>query len=144
MDLSAPHGRAIVDLNGGAMGQKSEYPPPPVRRLRVYAFDPQASTTTATAGINVATIKLASEQSWEENLRPGPINDYLEVIDIDRSAGNFTIQSISTTRTFWRRMASPRGFIRWFSIDPSNAQRDREVRECGDKTATASGFIASL
>jgi hypothetical protein len=66
-----------------------QYPAPPMRRLRVYAFDPQASTRLDTAGVNVATIKLSWEQSWEDQLQPGPINDYLEVIDIDPVSGQF-------------------------------------------------------
>ncbi|MER9566576.1 hypothetical protein [Mesorhizobium sp. M0571] len=37
----------------------------------------------------MATIKLTWEQSWEDELRPGPINDYLEVIDIDPVSGQF-------------------------------------------------------
>ncbi|PYE30634.1 hypothetical protein C8J37_1169 [Rhizobium sp. PP-WC-1G-195] len=65
------------------------YPAPPVRRIRVYAFDPQASTKPDSAAINVATIKLPWEQSWEEPLSPGPVNDYLEVIDVDPVSGQF-------------------------------------------------------
>lgn len=65
------------------------YPVPPVRRIRVYAFDPQASTRSDSAGVNVATIKLPWEQSWEEGLSPGPVNDYLEVIDVDPVSGQF-------------------------------------------------------
>lgn len=65
------------------------YPAPPVRRIRVYAFDPQASTRPDSAAINVATIKLPWEQSWEEELSPGPVNDYLEVVDVDPVSGQF-------------------------------------------------------
>jgi hypothetical protein len=64
----------------------ADYARPPVRRLRVYAFDPQASTQIETAGINVATIELPWEADFEE-LLPGPINDYLEVIDVDPVSG---------------------------------------------------------
>lgn len=66
-----------------------DYARPPVRRLRVYAFDPQASTRIDTAGINVATIELAWETEREDELRPGPMNDYLEVIDVDPVSGQF-------------------------------------------------------
>ena len=66
-----------------------DYSRPPVRRLRVYAFDPQASTSIDTAGINVATIELAWESEREDELRPGPVNDYLEVIDVDPVSGQF-------------------------------------------------------
>ncbi len=66
-----------------------DYSRPPVRRLRVYAFDPQASTRIDTAGINVATIELGWETEREGELRPGPVNDYLEVIDVDPVSGQF-------------------------------------------------------
>ena len=66
-----------------------DYLRPPVRKLRVYAFDPQASTRVDTAGINVATIELAWETEQEESLRPGPVNEYLEVIDVDPMSGQF-------------------------------------------------------
>lgn len=51
---------------------------PPFRRLRVFAFDPSASLSLATALINEAVIQLP----WED-LTPGPIGEYLEVLDID-------------------------------------------------------------
>ena len=67
-----------------------DYLRPPVRKLRVYAFDPQASTRVDTAGINVATIELPWEiEGQEDELRPGPVNDYLEVIDVDPVSGQF-------------------------------------------------------
>lgn len=64
------------------------YSAPAARRLRVYAFDPQASTAIESAGVNVATIALP----WgnlDGTLKPGPINDYLEVIDVDPVSGQF-------------------------------------------------------
>lgn len=67
----------------------ADYPKPPVRRLRVYAFDPHASTKLGTAGFNVATIELPWEAAWEEKLQPGPVNDYVEVIDVDPVSGQF-------------------------------------------------------
>ena len=62
-----------------------DYPKPPVRRLRVYAFDPHASTKLDTVGFNMATIELP----WEDDVLPGPVNAYLEVIDIDPVSGQF-------------------------------------------------------
>ncbi|MFT4254642.1 MAG: S8 family serine peptidase, partial [Caulobacter sp.] len=52
---------------------------PPARRLRVYAFDPSFSASQDTAAINVARL----EVPWDGNLKPGPIGEYLEVIDVD-------------------------------------------------------------
>lgn len=69
--------------------KKEDYSRPPVRRLRVYAFDPQASTKIDTAEINVATIELAWETNEEDELQPGPVNDYLEVIDVDPVSEQF-------------------------------------------------------
>ncbi|SEJ38950.1 hypothetical protein SAMN05216327_109193 [Dyadobacter sp. SG02] len=54
-------------------------PPPAFRRLRIFTFDPSLSSYLETAGINEITIPVV----WEKNLRPGPIGEYLEVIDYD-------------------------------------------------------------
>src|SRR6476620_342217 len=67
----------------------SAYPLPAVRRLKVYAFDPQASVTLATAMINDFVIELPWEERWESPLEIGPVNDYVEVIDYDPAAGLF-------------------------------------------------------
>ena len=56
--------------------------PPRLRRLRVYAFDPSL-TTLETAVINHATLSIP----WEQSLRPGPVGEYLEVVDLDPSSG---------------------------------------------------------
>jgi hypothetical protein len=55
---------------------------PVTRPLRVFAFDPLAATKLETLGINETTIPVR----WE-NLEPGPVGDYLEVIDIDPATG---------------------------------------------------------
>ncbi|KJZ39497.1 hypothetical protein [Pseudomonas fluorescens] len=68
---------------------KSDYAPPAMRKLRVYAFDPQASTQMDTVRINHATIELPWEQRWEPDILPGPVNEYLEVIDVDPTSGQF-------------------------------------------------------
>lgn len=67
----------------------SDHAPPAVRRLRVYAFDPQASTHIDTAAINQAVIRLPWETAWEDKLEPGPTNEYLEVVDIDPVSDQF-------------------------------------------------------
>ncbi|MFZ5959992.1 hypothetical protein ACOXVJ_21030 [Pseudomonas knackmussii] len=68
---------------------KSDYPPPAMRRLRVYAFDPQAATLIETAQISHATIEIPWEPRWDDPVLPGPTNEYLEVVDIDPSSGQF-------------------------------------------------------
>jgi len=67
------------------MAIQSNTPCPIHRRLRVYSFDPSMATQLATALINQATIKVP----WEEGLQPGPIGEYLEVIDYDPASGCF-------------------------------------------------------
>lgn len=66
-----------------------DYPLPILRRLRVYAFDPQASTALSTAMINDYVIELPWEERWESPLMQGPVNDYIEVIDYDPAGGLF-------------------------------------------------------
>lgn len=67
----------------------SAYPPPSSRRLRVYAFDPQTAGAERSVGYAYATIELPWEEAWEDPLEPGPVNDYLEVIDVDPASGKF-------------------------------------------------------
>jgi hypothetical protein len=54
-------------------------PTPPYRPLRVYAYDPALGAKLDTVGINEATLQVR----WEDKLLPGPIGEYLEVIDVD-------------------------------------------------------------
>jgi hypothetical protein len=67
----------------------ASYPTPPARRLRVYAFDPQTASTLGSVGYAYATISLPWEEAWEDKLQVGPINDYLEVIDVDPASRQF-------------------------------------------------------
>src|SRR5262245_6596522 len=81
-------------------------PRPATRRLRGYAFDPSLSTQMDTAVVNQIVFRVP----WEENadalgestrdatdepheaddgLHPGPIGEYLEVIDYDPASGCF-------------------------------------------------------
>ena len=57
---------------------------PAFRRLRVYAFDPSASTDLRTATMNTAVIKVP----WEK-LEEGPIGEYIEVVDVDPASDAF-------------------------------------------------------
>jgi len=52
---------------------------PVTRKLKAYAFDPSLSTQLETVFINKTTYKIP----WEEDLKEGPIGEYLEVIDYD-------------------------------------------------------------
>jgi hypothetical protein len=60
-------------------------PTPPFRRLRVYAFDPSLDTQLEMAVINQLVVKVR----WEDELKRGPIGEYLEVIDYDPASAAF-------------------------------------------------------
>ena len=55
---------------------------PVTRPLRVFAFDPLAGTKLETLGINETTLPVR----WEQ-LEPGPVGEYLEVVDVDPATG---------------------------------------------------------
>lgn len=52
--------------------------PPSRRRLKIFATDPGDSNRLGTAFINTATVEIP----WEK-LEPGPVGEYIEVVDID-------------------------------------------------------------
>jgi hypothetical protein len=52
---------------------------PPYRRLRIYAYDPGQQTDPTLFDVSVATVTMP----WEHDLKPGPVGEYLEVVDID-------------------------------------------------------------
>lgn len=55
------------------------YPSPNVRRLQIFSFDPALAARYDLAGMSGVTI----EVQWEDNLKEGPVGEYVEVIDID-------------------------------------------------------------
>lgn len=61
---------------------KPELRTPLTRPLRVFAFDPLAATSLETVNINETIIPVR----WEE-LEPGPVGKYLEIVDIDPATG---------------------------------------------------------
>ena len=65
--------------------ERKEAPPPVKRRLRAFAFDPILSRNIETHDINEVTIKIP----WDDDLKPGPIDDYLEVVDYDPATQAF-------------------------------------------------------
>jgi hypothetical protein len=58
---------------------------PTFRMLRAFAFDPLLSNQLDTLGINRVTLPVL----WEEGLAPGPVGEYLEVVDCDPAGGCF-------------------------------------------------------
>jgi hypothetical protein len=57
---------------------------PNFRLLQVFAFDPSLELSIETAAIN----KLSLSLPWED-LDPGPVGEYLEVVDVDPPSGCF-------------------------------------------------------
>ena len=57
---------------------------PTLRKLRGYSFDPSLSAKPETASINERIYTVP----WEE-LRPGPVGEYVEVIDVDPASNCF-------------------------------------------------------
>ncbi|MBV9813101.1 MAG: S8 family serine peptidase, partial [Acetobacteraceae bacterium] len=58
---------------------KPPVPCPPYRRLRIYAYDPGQQTDPTMFDVSVATVTTL----WEAELKPGPVGEYVEVVDID-------------------------------------------------------------
>nr|WP_295828765.1 S8 family serine peptidase [uncultured Azospirillum sp.] len=62
-----------------AVKRKPKEPPPPRRRLRAYALDPSVAKSLSSVAVNEAVLSVP----WEEPLHPGPVGEYLEVVDLD-------------------------------------------------------------
>src|SRR5262245_30052957 len=58
---------------------------PASRQLRILSFDPSLATRLETSTINELTANIL----WEDDLKPGPIGEYLEVVDADPASGVF-------------------------------------------------------
>ncbi|MDX8504242.1 S8 family serine peptidase [Mesorhizobium captivum] len=59
--------------------------PPPQRRLRIYALDPSVAKRLDSVSVYQATLSVPwdDEPSADKALQPGPIGEYLEVLDVD-------------------------------------------------------------
>ncbi len=66
-------------------------PPPPERRLRVFAFDPSLGLQLESASINEVQLAVPWERGakGKDILQPGPVGEYVEVIDHDPASGAF-------------------------------------------------------
>ncbi|MCU4179715.1 S8 family serine peptidase [Bosea sp. BH3] len=68
-------------------------PGPPPRRLRVYALDPGMAKRLDTLPVNETVLSLPWDDHLEAGphapgpLKPGPVGDYLEVVDVDPASG---------------------------------------------------------
>ena len=82
--ITALGGVNPTDALHHCMADKPKAPEPLTRALRVFAYDPSASTDMETFGVNDATISIR----WERDLKPGPVGEYLEVVDVDPASGS--------------------------------------------------------
>ena len=64
-------------------GQNGLVNEPVSRKLRIFAFDPGVSAQFDLAGIGEITIAVP----WERDLAPGPVGEYIEVVDADPASG---------------------------------------------------------
>jgi hypothetical protein len=72
---------------GPALAAEHDIPLPIFRELRMFAFDPSLGVQLETAGINEVALRVPWEGDEAEPLRPGPVGEYLEVIDVDPASG---------------------------------------------------------
>ncbi len=79
--------RPIVPVAGASDAPSSAEAPslaaPLSRKLRVFAFDPVLGMQVDTEYLNETTLEIP----WEDSLQPGPIGEYLEVVDVDPASG---------------------------------------------------------
>jgi hypothetical protein len=78
--------RPVVAVAADLKPSPAENPPvrePSTRKLRVFAFDPALRMDVRTEALSEATL----EVPWEEDLQPGPVGEYLEVVDVDPASG---------------------------------------------------------
>jgi hypothetical protein len=67
-----------------ATAAESFQPPQPLtRKLRVFAFDPILGARVDTESINETVL----EVPWEPDLQPGPVGEYVEIVDVDPGSG---------------------------------------------------------
>lgn len=67
------------------MGSGNSVRKPAQRQLRVFAFDPGVRAQLDTLSISELKLNLL----WEDDLQPGPVGEYLEVVDYDPASGAF-------------------------------------------------------
>ncbi|MFO0908931.1 MAG: hypothetical protein U0794_11325 [Isosphaeraceae bacterium] len=62
-----------------------ESSPPQARRLRVFSFDPLLATDLDALGTETIVLQLPWDFSDGDSLKPGPVGEYVEVVDYDPS-----------------------------------------------------------
>lgn len=80
---SEPSQEAVENALAVECAKNPRYPAPTARRLRIFTSDPTQATDTKLFGTNETVLDVL----WEKDLKPGPIGEYLEVVDVDPPAG---------------------------------------------------------
>lgn len=99
----------------------SRVPRPAFRGLRHFAFDPSFSRRIETYDISEVVARLP----WEDDLKPGPVDDYLEVVDYDPASKAFYAPIDWGTHCCWRKTACrhpsiiPNSTSRWHMLLPA-------------------------
>jgi hypothetical protein len=81
MDMAATYDDPIKETakKSAPIKRKVRKPSAPNRRLRTYALDPSIGKRFDSLTVNETTLSVP----WEEPLGPGPVGEYLEVVDVD-------------------------------------------------------------
>ena len=86
-----PSGKAERSRDGGAKRSAFTPPVPKKRRLQIFVLDPSLGVSLATFEAKIATVDVRYEVNEHGNslLRPGPVGEYVEVVDIDPASDRF-------------------------------------------------------
>ena len=114
--------------SGSSQIHRPSQPPTPThRQLRGYAFDPSLATQLETALVSEITFKVP----WEK-LEPGPVGEYVEVVDYD-PASALLLRPGRPGRPAHPRAERPRAVRRQSAVPPADGLRrgdddDRPLR----------------
>lgn len=82
-DTLTPPAPSAMERLHLCLAESPPLPKPTFRKLRVFAFDPSLGAELETYALNETTVEI----TWEDGLKPGPVGEYLEVVDIDPASG---------------------------------------------------------
>ncbi len=95
---STPRSQHVVPPTPAACEAPPPIPRPASRRLRVFAIDPSLSARLDTAHVNEVTLNVP----WDDLEAPGPIGEYLEVVDTDPAGTEYPAVDLTDPRLLAR------------------------------------------